>query len=272
MQTLQAILDWARITITLVFLLYASWSDHKTREVSNTVWIVFAPVAFTLTFVEIYISDPSGLLAYAISFGLTAALAIVLFYAGGFGGADSKALMCLALALPFYPSSTLTPISGETPPQMQLFFPITVFSNSVILAGGMVIVILLRNMYWRMRARTGFFEKGQEKEAWWRKFLVLLTGYKMPLQRLKEKWHLYPLEDVEENSEKGFRKKLVLVPKDEGRDAILERLEKAVNAGTIQNQIWTSPGLPQLIFVTAGLVIALLGGDIIWICIRLLLR
>jgi preflagellin peptidase FlaK len=268
---LQAILDWIRITITLAFLLYASWSDHKTREVSNTVWIFFAPVALILTLVEIYISDSSGLVAYAVSFGLTAALAIVLFYAGGFGGADSKALMCLALALPFYPSSTLTPIFGETSPQMQLFFPITVFSNSVILAGGMVIIILLRNMSWRMRTHTGFFEKGQEKETWWKKLLVLLTGYKMPLQRLKEKWHLYPLEDVEEDSEKGFRRKLVLVPKDEGREAILERLEKAVNAGAIQNQIWTSPGLPQLIFVTAGLVIALFGGDIIWSCIRLLL-
>ena len=73
-------------------------------------------------------------------------------------------------------------------------------------------------------------------------------------------------------SEKEFKRRLVVIPKDEGRDAIVERLAKAVEAGKIQNTVWATPGLPMLIFITAGLIIALFFGDIVWTCIRLLLR
>jgi prepilin signal peptidase PulO-like enzyme (type II secretory pathway) len=79
------------------------------------------------------------------------------------------------------------------------------------------------------------------------------------------------MEDVEETLEKEFKRKLVVIPRDEGRDAIVDRLAKAVEAGKIQDAIWTTPGLPMLIFITAGLIIALLLGDIVWICVRFLM-
>jgi preflagellin peptidase FlaK len=80
------------------------------------------------------------------------------------------------------------------------------------------------------------------------------------------------MEDTEENPEKGFKRKLLILPKDEGREQIVKRLDTAINAGTIKDKIWATPGLPMLIFVTAGLIVALLVGDIVWICIRLVLR
>ena len=101
---------------------------------------------------------------------------------------------------------------------------------------------------------------------------MLITGYKMPIAKLKEKWHIYPLEDIEENTEGQLKRKLIILPKDEGRDEIIKRLDTAINAGEIQEKVWATPGLPMLIFVTAGLVTALLLGDIVWTCIRLLLR
>jgi prepilin signal peptidase PulO-like enzyme (type II secretory pathway) len=39
----------------------------------------------------------------------------------------------------------------------------------------------------------------------------------------------------------------------------------------MKDKAWATPGLPMLIFVTAGLIVALFGGDIVWICIRLIL-
>ena len=261
-----------RITLCVIFFIYASWSDYKTREVSNTVWILFAPLAFTLTFLEIYMNYGfSQLPSYGICFGLTATFAIILFYSGGFGGADAKALMCLALALPFFPESLLKPLS-EISPIVQTFFPITVFSNSVLLAAATAIYMFLRNVFWHKRTGRKLFEEGHQNESLGRKILVLITGYKVSVNKLKEKWHLYPLEDAEENSEKGFKRKLVLIPKDEDRNTIVERLTKAVEAGKIQDTIWATPGLPMLIFITAGLIIALFFGDIVWTCIRLLLR
>jgi preflagellin peptidase FlaK len=258
-------------TITaLLFLFYASWSDYKTREVSNTVWILATPIVFALTFLEVYLYEFSQLPLYAICFGLTAAFAVILFYVGGFGGADAKALMCLALALPFYPENLFTPRFGVSP-IAQIFFPITVFSNSVLLAAATAVYMFLHNIFWHKKHGRKLFEEGHKNESIGRKILLLITGYKVSVNKLKEKWHLYPLEDTEENSEKGFKRKLVVIPRDEDRNAIVDRLTKAVDAGKIQDLVWATPGLPMLIFITAGLVIALLFGDIVWICVRFLL-
>jgi len=270
--TLQPIFEAARISLTLIFLFYASWSDYKSREVSNVVWIISAPVAFALTFTELFFYYSSDtMLLYAVSFGFTTAFALILFYAGGFGGADAKALMCIALALPFYPQELLNPLSGELSPISRMLFPITVFSNAVILVVVPVAYIVLRNLYWRGKTGRKLFGEGHQNEPFWRKLLVLITGYKLPLAKLKEKWHLYPLEDIEENSENRFRRKLMIVSKDEGRDATVTRLTAAVESGKIQDGIWTSPGLPMLILITAGAIIALFYGDIVWILVRLLL-
>lgn len=271
MQSLQLLLDLARTALALGFLFYASWSDNKTREVSNSVWIVFAPLAFVLTFVEVYVYQFSQLPLYGLCFGLTALFAIVIFYVGGFGGADAKALMCLALVLPFFPTTLLAPLSGEISPISQTFFPLTVFSNSVLLAALMTLVMLGYNALWRARTGGKLFEGQYENGSVGRKILVLITGYKVPVQKLKDKWHVYPLEDADEGSDNNLKRKLVTLPKDEGRDAIVERLDKAVKTGKIHDSVWATPGLPFLIFITAGLVLALFVGDIVWICIRLAL-
>ena len=111
-QTLQAILIGASILVSLGVLFYSSWSDYKTREVSNRVWVIYAPIALGLTLAELFLFEPSKLLFFGISVGVTVGLALLLFYAGGFGGADSKALMCIALALPFAPLALITPFAS----------------------------------------------------------------------------------------------------------------------------------------------------------------
>ncbi|MEM3596852.1 MAG: A24 family peptidase C-terminal domain-containing protein [Candidatus Bathyarchaeia archaeon] len=267
---MQELFSITRTAISLFFLFYASWSDYKTREVSNSVWIFYAPLAFALTITELVIYEDFQVLQfYGLSFGLTAALAIILFYAGGFGGADAKALMCLALALPFYPQNIFTPIFKEISPIARTFFPLTVFNNSVLLAAATAIYMLLYNIAWHKKGGKKLFEEFKGESAG-KKILVLVTSYKMPIQKLKEKWHLYPMEDVEENAE-GFKRKLVVIPKDEERSAIIERLERAANSGKIQGTVWATPGLPMLIFITAGLIIGLFIGDIIWTCIDFVL-
>jgi len=267
---LQLLLDLARTALALVFLLYASWSDNKTREVSNTVWTVFAPLAFVLTITELYFYQFSQIPLYGICFGLTALFSIVIFYAGGFGGADAKALMCLALVLPFFPTSLPAPLFNVSPIS-QTFFPLSVFSNSVLLAALMTLVMLGYNAVWRVRTGRKLFEGKYKNASVGRKILVLITGYKVSVQKLKDKWHVYPLEDAEEDSENNLNRKLVAVPKDEGRDAVVERLDKAVKTGKISDNVWATPGLPFLIFITAGMILALFVGDIVWICIRLAL-
>jgi len=262
------IFDGARIILCLSFLIYASWSDYKTREVSNKVWVILGPLALALTAFQylIYSSQPLQLLiSYVLSFAITSALAIAIFYAGGFGGADAKALMCISLALPVYPNHLLLQPLGFVSP----LFPITIFTNSVLLGALSVFYALFRNLLWIVRNRGGVFE-GLETESFGRKILALVSGYKVKISKL-EKGHMYPLEDVEVNDDGKVKRKLLVFPRDEEREEIVARILENVKEKKLEGGVWVTPGLPLLIFITAGLIIALFYGDIVWILLSSLL-
>ncbi len=204
---------------------------------------------------------------FGIAVGVTFGLALLLFYAGGFGGADSKALMCIALALPFAPLGLVQPLITPTSPTSQIIFPITIFGNSVLFAAASCIYMLLRNLVWRQKTKTQLFTGLLASESWSKKLLVLITGYKMSIDKVKAKWHIFPLEDAND-TDVDLHRNLVVVPKDEGRDQIVQRLSDAVDQGKIDNYVWATPGLPMLIFVTLGLVVAVFGGDLVWLLVR----
>ena len=271
---MQIIFAVARLAITLGFLLYSSWSDYKTREVSNRVWAFFAPIAIILSLTELILYDSSQLSLYGISVGVTVGFAFLLFYTGAFGGADSKAFMCIAFALPFFPSIIITPLLSEgLSPLSQMVFPITILSNSVLVAALSSIYLFTRNLVKRSTSGQPLFEGTLSNESTGKKILVLITGKKFPLEVLKEKWHIYPMEDIEETEDENqVKRKLVIVPKEEERDQILSRLTKASQIGKINAKVWATPGLPMLIFVTIGLILALIVGDIIWILITNIVR
>jgi preflagellin peptidase FlaK len=263
------ILDGARIVLCLSFLIYASWSDYKTREVSNKVWVILGPSALALTAFQFlfYSSQPLQLLqSYILSFALTSVLAVAIFYAGGFGGADAKALMCIALALPVYPSHLLPEPAGFVSP----LFPLTIFTNGILLGALSVFYALFRNLLWKVRNRGGVFD-GLETGSFGRKFMALVSGYKVKLSQLKN-GHMYPLEDVYVNDEGETKRKLLVFPKDEEREEIVSRIVENVKEESLEGGVWATPGLPLLIFITAGLIVALAYGDIVWILLSSFLK
>lgn len=255
-EPLNILLDGSRVLISLIFLVYASWSDFETREVSNWVWAIFAPLALFLTALQYVLFPQDSLYSYVLPFVVTLALSLILFYAGGFGGADAKALICLSIALPYYPSYFLESPIGYFP----LIFPLSVFLNSVFLASFSVVYVLLRNFLWKYRTKKKLFE-GFEKNSLGHKILVLLSGYKVNVAELEKKDYLYPLEDFDARLEK--KRKLIAIPKDEEREKIVSKLVEAKRDGQIEGDVWATPGLPMLVFITAGFVIKLVFGDIL---------
>jgi preflagellin peptidase FlaK len=263
------IFDAARIILCLSFLIYASWSDYKTREVSNKVWVIMGPVALILTSFQFLVYSPQPLqlvIAYGLSFAITSALAIVVFYAGGFGGADAKALMCIALALPIYPNHLLPQPVGFVSP----LFPITIFTNSVLLGAFSVFYALSRNILWKLRNKKRIFE-GIENESFGRKIIALISGYKVKVSKM-EKGHLFPLEDVEMDEEGNYKRKLLAFPNYEEREEIIARITDNVENEKLSGGVWATPGLPLLIFITVGLIISITYGDIVWVLISSILR
>jgi len=254
-----------QVFVSLLFLFYASWSDLKTREVSNWVWVVYAPIGAILSVILLYLFDFSYdmLYVFGISVSVVSVLAVALFYAGAFGGADAKALICLSLTLPFYPSNFL-PLTSVT-----LLFPLSVFSNGIILAALSVLYALFRNAFWRQRTHRRLFEN-LEHESKGRKVLALLSGYKIPMDKLEKSSFLYPLEDVEVLEEGETRRKLIVFPKDEEREEIVNRILAEAKQEKIE-YVWATPGLPMLVFITAGLITALFLGDFVWLVLSHLL-
>ncbi|NLF87619.1 hypothetical protein GX563_02215 [Candidatus Bathyarchaeota archaeon] len=270
MLSLQVILMAASVAVSLAILIYASWRDYVCREVSNKVWAIYAPIALALTLSELILYEPFSLQWYALSVGVTVAIALLLFYTGGFGGADSKALMCIALALPFAPVVLFSPlIPSAISPQSNIIFPIVIFGNAVLFAAASGVYMLLRNIIWHKRHKVPMFTGSLACESVGKKILVLITGYKMNICKLKEKWHIYPMEDVDDRYVEN--RKLVIVPKEEGRDKIVQRLSNAIENKNIDCYVWATPGLPMLIFVTLGLIVALFGGDMVWLLVRTVL-
>jgi archaeal preflagellin peptidase FlaK len=259
------------LAVSLAILLYASWSDYKTREVSNRVWVIYAPIAAVLSLAELLLYDISNLALYGLCVGLTVGLAFLLFYAGGFGGADSKALMCIAVALPFAPVALFTPLIADgLSPLSQVIYPLTIFGNAVLFAAVSCVYMVLRNVYWHKKNRVRMFAGSLASESFGKKILVLITGYRMSIAKLKEKWHVFPMEDVSDG-EDGFKRRLMVVPHDDGREKVVERLSSAIESGKIDSNVWATPGLPMLIFVTLGLIVAFFFGDLVWLLVRLFL-
>jgi hypothetical protein len=130
--------------------------------------------------------------------------------------------------------------------------------------------MILRNLVWHRKNGKKMFTGTLAHESMWKKIVILITGYKVTVARLKEKWHVFPMEDVDEGAS-ALQRKLVVIPSEDGRDGIVERLSDAVQAGKIDTYVWATPGLPMLIFITLGLIVALLCGDIVWLLVRFIL-
>jgi len=260
-------LEGLQVFVSLVFLFYASWSDLKTREVSDRVWALFAPAGLALTLTQIFFFEANSneqLYWFGISAGVTSVLAVGLFYAGAYGGADAKALICLSLTLPFYPTNFIN-WASDSP-----IFPLSVFSNAVIIAALSVVYVLLRNVVWRQRTGKQFFE-GFKEASKGRKFLTLLSGYKIRLDKLEKDEFLYPLEDAQVSETGETKRTLVVFPKDEERGDIVQRIVATAKQEKNIDWVWVTPGLPMLVFITVGLIVALVFGDFVWIALAHLL-
>lgn len=94
-----------RIFISLILFGYCAFTDFKYREINNRVWIYFTPIGITLTLLSIAMEQLS-FLNVLLSITVSSVFALVLWFLGGFGGADAKALITLALLLPLGFSTT----------------------------------------------------------------------------------------------------------------------------------------------------------------------
>ncbi len=290
-------IDISRIVFGMAFLLYASYTDIKTRKVKNEVWIIMGVTGCILLSLQLFLEKRAweyflilfpvgvlfgsmlidhkpvydaekkkinfkilivyliGLIAliyqmYALSNEtyfyqlLTIPVLIVFFYVlyqfGVLhGGADAKAMMAIAIFMPFYPHFWEFPLidyaSENVASAMELMFPFAflVLMNSVLFVIWVFLALLIFNA---ARGDLAFPE--------------MLLGYKMDINDVEKKF-VWPMERIVD--EERVR---VLFPK----KTDFESLKKLKEMGV--KKIWVTPKIPFIMFITGGFVISVFVGNI----------
>jgi preflagellin peptidase FlaK len=186
-----------------------------------------------------------------ISILIITILSIIAFYSGIIGGADSKAFICLGLAMPTYPIFVKQ--------FFHPFFPISTFINSYIISCIIFIYAILRNLQWKFVKKEGLYT-GLEEEPYWKKILAFVSGYKIDLsKKSNDKLHYFPLEEIKFEDGIMHRNLRFFLKIDNGESKIIKNFNPEILKS---KNVWATPMLPMLVFITFGYLATLILGDV----------
>lgn len=215
-----------RILSALVMLSIATTIDIWKREINDVLWIVFGAISIVLIFFDPNITN--SVINIGISL-IVAPVALLIWRVGIFGGADALGLIVLAALAP------QLSLSGNT------VTPLTTLTNAVIISIAPIFLNLFRNLIAIFRHRN-IFEGFEETRL--KKILALFLGY-----RSKNPKYSFSIEKIE-----GNHKKI---------DFSFHHAENTEFCD--KSDTWVTPGMPYILYITAGFVVQLLFGDIVFI-------
>lgn len=232
------ILSVIRLITGAGILVYASYTDIKTRRAANYLWVIMGAIGAILLVVQ-YLTIGFENIWYFVFIPIMILLMYAFFQMRLlFGGADAKALMAIAILLPIQPSIGTFPIWTS-------FWPgsWTIFCNAVILFLIIPISLLIYNLVKRNI-----------------QFPYALLGYKMSVEKAKQTF-VWPLERI-----KDGKRKLSYMPKEFDADEELKAFE---NQGI--TEIWVTPKIPFMIPLLVGFIVAFFPGDLLMQLIKTIL-
>jgi preflagellin peptidase FlaK len=225
------LLDTTRLIVGIVILLYASYTDIKTRRASNILWLIMGSIGAIILIIQYFTIGFENIILL-ISIPLMIGFFYLLFQLRLiFGGADAKALMAISILAPLSPNINNLPLFNALP-----FFTWTIFANSVLLF--LFIPLSL------------FFYNIAKKNI---EFPYCVLGYKLSVKKAKEKF-VWPLEQL-----MNGKRKFMFMPKEFDVKKELKVFEK----GGI-TEIWVTPKIPFMIPLLAGFICSFIIGDILF--------
>lgn len=237
-------LEYCRSIFSLVLLSVAAVQDVRSREIADRVWLIFLVAALALNILGVFAGgvEPVGWLVFA---GLQSLMFLLLYYAGAYGGADAKSLICLSLMYPSSMMGLLTDLStGRLP------VPLSTFDNAVTLT----ILYLPLNLFWNLSVKVKGVKlfQGLEKENSLRRFAALMLLRKVRFSSYRSNSVKFLL--AEKRSRSGMRR-IVFSRKIDG--------EEGEQSFEEDDYVFTSFLMPFQVFLLIGLLIRLLYSDIL---------
>lgn len=218
-------LEIIKVLITLSILLKASIEDLKKREIDDRLWIFMITSAIFLNTVE-YIFQPFDLIFALIQFGIVFFYANIMYYLLRFGGADCKAIICLSIMFPTYPILFPWIVKG-------IVFTLSVLINSIIFAPIIALYFFIKN------AIRGNFSK------------LMFIGYKVNVDEIPKFHNLLQL--VKDG------RVVCTIRSVEFNEKIVDDLKRLG-----KKDVWVTPALPFIVFITFGFIVAIVFGDILF--------
>lgn len=133
---------------------YAAWTDLRSRRVTNRLWPPLVALGVVLLVVEGWtrvppatVGDRLFLIRVAASIGLLVPLSYLFWRLGGFGGADAKAFMTVAVLLPTYPAYFLPELALPVVRTRVGLFSLTVVTNAVLAGAAYPVAVAVRNAF-----------------------------------------------------------------------------------------------------------------------------
>jgi preflagellin peptidase FlaK len=137
--------------VAVPVLAWAAYRDLRTRRVPNAAWYPLAALGIALLAWETASGHPPAfadrltLLRTALSVGLVVPLAYWFWRLGGFGGADAKAFMTIALLFPTFPVYFLPTVALPVVESTLGVFSLTVLTNTVLVGVAYPLALAARN-------------------------------------------------------------------------------------------------------------------------------
>ena len=230
-------LNLIRLLAGFFVLLYASYTDIKTRTASNILWIIIGIIGGFLLIIQILFNGVEDIL-YLIFIPIMIIIFYFLFQVlPFFGGADVKALMSLAVLIPFEPRIIIFPLWGSIMPPVWI-----ILSNSVFIYLAIPLSLLLFNS----------LKNNLE-------FPYCLLGYKTDISKAKEKF-VWPLEKIV----RGKRKISYFSMNKDINDIYTKFEERGIK------NVWVTPKIPFMIPLLIGFILSFFVGDILFLIMSII--
>ena len=238
MDEISLYLNITRLFVGCLILLYASYTDIKTRKASDILWIIIGIIGGFLLIIDISFIGIENVISLLLIPVMIIVIYLLFQFLPFFGGADVKALMSLAILVPFEPRFFMFPIWGSIMP-----FTWIILSNSVFIYLVIPISLFFYNLYKRNLDVPYCF-----------------LGYKIDLYKAKERF-VWPLEKIEDG-----KIKISYLSMNKDNDDIYKKFEEE----GISN-IWVTPKIPFMIPLLIGFILSFFVGDILFLIMSMIL-
>jgi hypothetical protein len=237
------LLDYIRTIITVITLGFASYTDIRTREVHDKVWIFPGIAALLIDVYELYMGYTAIQVAL-INIGFMIILSSILWYFNLFGEADIIAFILLAI---IHPRTPLYDFRGFTP----LLFSFTMIANTAISGVLMAFYTFTINIF-SMLSGLDLFERHKEASGL-KKVIMLFTGRNKQIDSIRGPPFEYPLE---------VNGELIIKP-DIFDDYEANNLFNLYRETGIR-RLWVSSTIPYIVVLLLGYLLSVFYGDVMF--------